>query len=91
MTALKAWRHRALELGPLRLLAAIRRWQKQIKTLSPQGADEPHSPVAADLEAFLQGLASLWKESNPKPVRRNYTWHKPREVGQFLISDDRPD
>jgi len=72
-------RQRALELDPIRLLAAIRRGQKQTKKLSSPGAEESHPPETADLEAFLQGLSSLWREPGPKPARRKYTWHKPRE------------
>lgn len=72
-------RQRALELDPLRLLAAIRRGQKHLKEISTQGAGATPPAETSDLEAFLQGLISLWKEPDPKPAKRKYTWHKPRE------------
>jgi hypothetical protein len=66
-------------LDPLALLEEIRRIQAHLGRIVALGAEGAGYPGEADIQTFLTGLSTLWKEGDLKPARSKRRRRIPRE------------
>lgn len=68
-----------LDLDPLSLLEEMRRIQRHLGQLAGPQPEQAAGIDPPDLQAFLEGLSTLWQGDNSKPFRKKGRGRKPRE------------